>query len=74
VLQVLEEHSERTYREPVASGGPDVVVLRISLLAPRERSSAVDRAIASLGGELATTGYRVRASGPWPAYRFGSLP
>lgn len=69
----LEQHSERTYREPVASGGPDVVVLRISLLAPRERSASVDGAIVSLGDELARTGHRVRASGPWPAYRFGSL-
>jgi hypothetical protein len=72
-LLVLEEHSERTYREAVASGGPDVVVLRISLLAPRERRASVDRAIASLSDELAPTGHRVRASGPWPAYRFGQL-
>ena len=73
-LQALEEHSERTYREVVASGGPDVIVLRVSVLAPRERSAAIDRTIETLSQSLAANGYRVRASGPWPAYRFGSLP
>jgi gas vesicle protein GvpL/GvpF len=72
-FDVLATVSERTYREPVARGGPDVVALRVSLLAPRSDPS-VPRAIAHITGELGQNGYRVRATGPWPAYRFGSLP
>jgi hypothetical protein len=71
---LLQDVTERSYREPVAKGGADVVVLRLSLLAPRRRAADVDGAIASLGTRLDRSGYRVRASGPWPAYRFGSLP
>lgn len=68
----LREASERVYREPVAKGG-EVVVLRLSLLAPRANAVPLDRVIAALTEELGTRGYRVRANGPWPAYRFGSL-
>lgn len=73
-LAVLEPVAERTYREPVAKGGGDVVVLRLSLLAARDRTQDVDGAIADLRDELSERGYRVRATGPWPAYRFGTLP
>lgn len=73
-LALLTPVSERTYREPVARGGTDVVVLRVSLLAARDRSDAVDGAIAAVREDLAGAGYHVRATGPWPAYRFGSLP
>ena len=73
-LDILGPVSERTYREPVARGGSDIVALRVSLLAPRERSGIVDAAIGALRDELTTSGYNVRATGPWPAYRFGSLP
>lgn len=73
-LDVLTPVSERTYREPVARGGTDVVAVRVSLLAPRERAGIVDAAIGSLRSELTGAGYHVRATGPWPAYRFGSLP
>jgi gas vesicle protein GvpL/GvpF len=72
-LDVLAEAGERTYREPVATGGADVIVVRVSLLAPVARARAVGDAIASLGRELETGGYHVRSTGPWPAYRFGSL-
>lgn len=72
-LEVLTEVSERTYREPVAQGGGDIVALRVSLLAPRVRADEVDAAIARLRDELDGAGYRVRSAGPWPAYRFGSL-
>jgi hypothetical protein len=65
--------SERTYREPVARGGPDVVALRLSVLAPRS-DPKVQQAIARITTELGREGYRVHASGPWPGYRFGSLP
>lgn len=73
-LVTLEESCERTYREPVATGGHDAVILRVSLLATREAARGVDEAIASLGRDLAARGYAVRSTGPWPAYRFGSLP
>ena len=73
-LEILTPVSERTYREPVARGGADVVVLRVSLLAPRERSDAVGGAIEALRDELSSSGHHVRATGPWPAYRFGALP
>lgn len=69
----LVRASERTYREPVAQGGDDVVVLRVSVLAPRKDTGAIDGAIAAITAELSPRGYRVRATGPWPAYRFGSL-
>lgn len=71
-LDVLRDASERVYREPVAKGG-DVVVVRLSLLARRSETGALERVIAALGDELGAQGYHVRANGPWPAYRFGSL-
>ena len=72
-LDRVEAVSERAYREPVVKGAGDVVVLRVSLLAQRERAASIDRAIGALGDDLAPRGYHVRSSGPWPAYRFGSL-
>ena len=72
-FEALATVSERTYREPVARGGPDVVALRLSLLAPRS-DPAVAGTIARITDELGHDGYHVRATGPWPAYRFGSLP
>lgn len=72
-LAELVRASERAYREPVAQGGEDVVVLRVSLLAPRGKATEIDGAIARLGDELGPLGYHVRSTGPWPAYRFGSL-
>jgi len=73
-LGALDAAAERTYREPVARGGRDLVVLRVSLLAPRAKAGASGKEIASVDDGLRANGYRVRASGPWPAYRFGALP
>ncbi len=73
-LARLETAAERSYEEPVAHDGPDVVVLRLSLLAPRDRGGAIDDAVRATEGELSPRGYRLRVTGPWPAYRFGSLP
>jgi hypothetical protein len=73
-IEMLGAAGERTYREPVATGGPDVIVLRVSLLAPLKRAAAVSAAIVALDRDLAGEGYHVRGNGPWPAYRFGSLP
>jgi hypothetical protein len=72
-LGALIRVAERSYREPVAKGGGDVVVLRVSLLAPRARTGVIDGAIAAVTRDLDPLGYRVRSTGPWPAYRFGSL-
>lgn len=72
-LGALIRVAERSYREPVAKGGGDVVVLRVSLLAPRAKAGVLDGAIAAVTRDLDPLGYRVRATGPWPAYRFGTL-
>lgn len=71
-LDVLSDASERVFREPVPQGG-DPVVIRLSILAARADGGALDGAIDALARELGDRGYRVRANGPWPAYRFGSL-
>ena len=72
-MEALSDASERTYREPVARAAGDVVALRLSVLALRTNADRVDRAIETLRDELGSSGYRVRATGPWPAYRFGAL-
>ena len=72
-LAVLEGVAMRTYQEPVVAGGTDAVALRASILVAREREPALVKAISELEGRLGERGYRVRASGPWPAYRFGAL-
>ena len=69
----LVRASERTYRESVVQGGDDVVVLRVSVLAPRTSAGSMDGAIATITKELEPLGYHVRSTGPWPAYRFGAL-
>lgn len=72
-LAGLGDVAERTYQEPVASGGADTVVLRASILVARDREPALARTITEIERDLAARGYRVRASGPWPAYRFGGM-
>ena len=72
VFEELASVAERTYREPVAAAGRDVIVVRLSLLARRD-DDRVDARIDDVRAELEASGYRLRATGPWPAYRFGSL-
>ena len=72
VSEELAGVAERTYREPVADAGRDVIVIRLSLLARRD-DDRVDARIDRLRNELEASGYHLRATGPWPAYRFGSL-
>lgn len=72
-LAVLEGVAVRTYQEPVVTGGTDAVALRASILVAREREPALAKVIGELESQLGERGYRVRASGPWPAYRFGSV-
>ena len=72
VADELGAAAERAYREPVADAGRDVIVVRLSLLGRRD-DDGIDERIERLRAELEPEGYRVRATGPWPAYRFGSL-
>jgi hypothetical protein len=73
-LAALEEIAVRTYQESVVAGGSDAVALRASILVAREREPALAKAISELESQLGELGYHVRASGPWPAYRFGAMP
>ena len=73
-LSALEQVAVRTYQESVVAGGSDAVALRASILVARERESALSKAIGELEDQLGARGYHVRASGPWPAYRFGAMP
>jgi len=73
-LSALERVAVRTYQESVVAGGSDAVALRASILVAREREAALSKAIGELEGQLGARGYHVRASGPWPAYRFGAMP
>lgn len=73
-LAALEEVAVRTYQESVVAGGSDAVALRASILVAREREPALAKVISELESQLGERGYHVRASGPWPAYRFGAMP
>ena len=73
-LARLEPVAERAYPEPLARSGEAVIVLRVSLLARRDAAPRLDAEISGLAADLESRGYRVRATGPWPAYRFGALP
>ena len=73
-LAALESVAVRTYQESVVAGGSDAVALRASILVAREREPALAKTIGQLESELGPRGYHVRASGPWPAYRFGAMP
>ena len=72
-LAVLEKVAARTYQEPVVTGGSEAVPLRASILVARDHDAALLKSIGELERQLGERGYRVRASGPWPAYRFGSV-
>ena len=72
-LAALDGVVARTYQEPVVTGGTEAVALRASILVARDREAALLQAIGELERRLGERGYRVRASGPWPAYRFGSV-
>ena len=72
VAEDLAGVAERTYRETVADTGRDIIVVRLSLLARRD-DGRVDAHIDGLRDDLEPQGYHLRATGPWPAYRFGAL-
>ena len=70
----IEAIAERVYREPLIEDPTAAAIARFSVLAPRDREVELGDVVRRLGASGASEGYRVRLSGPWPAYRFGGLP
>jgi hypothetical protein len=70
----IEAIAERVYREPLIDDPTAAAIARFSVLARRDREVELGDAVRRLGASGASEGYRVRLSGPWPAYRFGGLP
>ncbi|HEV8471055.1 MAG TPA: GvpL/GvpF family gas vesicle protein [Candidatus Limnocylindria bacterium] len=70
----VEAIGERVYREPLIDDAAVSAVARFSVLAERGREAELGDAVRRLGATGIARGYRVRLSGPWPAYRFGGLP
>ena len=66
--------AERIYREPLIDDPTATAIARFSVLADRNREGELGDVVRRLGAEGTSAGYRVRLSGPWPAYRFGGLP
>jgi hypothetical protein len=70
----IEAIAERVYREPLIEDPTAAAIARFSVLAHRDREVELGDVVRRLGASGASDGYRVRLSGPWPAYRFGGLP
>ena len=70
----IEAIAERVYREPLIDDPTAAAIARFSVLAARDREIRLGDAVRRLGAIGISEGYRVRLSGPWPAYRFGGLP
>jgi hypothetical protein len=70
----IEAIAERVYREQLIDDPTAAAVARFSVLAPRDREVELGDLVRRLGATGTLQGYRVRLSGPWPAYRFGGLP
>ncbi len=70
----IEAIAERVYREALIEDPTATAIARFSVLARRDREVELGDVVRRLGGTGASEGYRVRLSGPWPAYRFGGLP
>ena len=67
----IESMAERVYREPLIDDPTAAAVARFSVLAHRDREVELGDVVRRLGATGISAGYRVRLSGPWPAYRFG---
>ena len=70
----IEAIAERVYREPLIEDPTAAAIARFSVLAHRDREIELGDLVRRLGASGVSEGYRVRLSGPWPAYRFGGLP
>jgi hypothetical protein len=73
-LATIEGVAERIYREPLIDDPHAAAVARFSVLASRGREVELGDVVRRLGAAGISRAYRVRLSGPWPAYRFGALP
>ena len=73
-LAKIEAIAERIYREPLIEDPTAMAIARFSVLAHRDREVELGDVVRRLGAAGVSEGYRVRLSGPWPAYRFGGLP
>ena len=62
------------YREPLIEDPTAAAIARFSVLTHRDREVELGDVVRRLGASGVSAGYRVRLSGPWPAYRFGGLP
>jgi len=65
--------SRRLPRRNARPGGA-AAIARFSVLTHRDREVELGDVVRRLGASGVSEGYRVRLSGPWPAYRFGGLP
>jgi hypothetical protein len=70
----IEAIAERVYREPLIEDPTAAAIARFSVLARREHEVELGDVVRKLGASGVSEGYRLRLSGPWPAYRFGGLP
>jgi hypothetical protein len=70
----IEAIAERVYREPLIEDPTAAAIARFSVLTRRDREVELGDVVRQLGATGISEGYRVRLSGPWPAYRFGGLP
>ena len=70
----IERVAERVYREPLIEDPTATAIARFSVLADRNREGELGDVVRRLGAAGTSAGYRMRLSGPWPAYRFGGLP
>ncbi len=73
-LAVIEAIAERVFREPLIDDPATAAIARFSVLVRREREVDLGDVVRGLGAAGESEGYRIRLSGPWPAYRFGGLP
>ena len=64
----------KVYREALIDDSAVAAVARFSVLAARAGEARLHDAVDAVAASEAGRGYRVRLSGPWPAYRFGALP
>jgi hypothetical protein len=69
----VEGIADDLYREPLIDDAAVSAVARFSVLLRRAREVELGDVVRRLGASDASNGYRVRLSGPWPAYRFGGL-
>jgi len=72
-LEALEAGAERVYRETLIDDAALAAVARFSVLVDRSHEAALRDVVRGIERAASARGYRIRLSGPWPAYRFGGL-